>query len=103
MVTDQQIQRPDEMSRLLAAIQAGLESLTTTGPSIVLNSLYKEALEAVTRRPTQKERETALTEAWLASSRAVQSLQAGNPPEAARAMDEMYSKLRRAVSASRPS
>lgn len=103
MVADQAAQRPDEMIRLLAAIRVGLESLTATGPSMILNSLYREALEAVANRPTQQERETALSQAWLASNRALQSLRAGNPPAATQAVDEMYSQVRAAISASRPS
>jgi hypothetical protein len=102
MVTDQRTQRPEEMTRLLAAIRAGLESLTVAGPSMVLNSLYREALEAVVRRPTQQERETAINQAWLASSEAFQLLRAGNPPAAAQAVDEMYRQVRAAISASRP-
>lgn len=102
MVTDLRTQRPDEMTRRQAAIRAGLESLTVTGPSAVLNLMYREALEAVVRRPTQQEREAALSQAWLASSNAIQHLRAGNPPAAAQAMDEMYSQVRAAISASRP-
>jgi hypothetical protein len=102
MVTDQRAPQPDEMATLLAAIRAGLESLTVAGPSMVLNSLYREALEAVARRPTQHEREMAINQAWLASSKAVQLLRASNPPAAAQAVDEMYRQVRAAISASRP-
>jgi hypothetical protein len=102
MVTNQAELQPDGMAELLTAIRQGLESLTVTGPSAVLNSLYREALEAVTRRPTQQERERALSQAWLASSRAAQLLRAGNPPAAAQAVDEMYSQVKAAISASHP-
>jgi hypothetical protein len=103
MVTDQRSQEPDKMIGLLEAIRAGLESLTVTGPSMILNSLYREALEAVTRRPTQQERETALSQAWLASNEALRLLGTGNSPAGMRAVDEMYQQVRMAISASRPS
>src|SRR6476659_6366651 len=102
MVTTQADLQSARNAGLLTVIRQGLESLTVTGPSAVLNSLYREALEAVTRRPTLEERERALSQAWMASSRAAQLLRAGNPPAAARAVDEMYSQVRAAISASRP-
>ena len=57
MVTNQAELQPDRMAELLTAIRQGLESLTVTGLSVILNSMYKEALEAVARRPAQQERE----------------------------------------------
>jgi hypothetical protein len=88
--------------RLLTEIRAGLESLTVAGSPTVLNSLYQEALHQVARRPSQQEREMAISQAWLASSRALQLLRAGNPSAAAQAVDEMYRQARAAISASRP-
>lgn len=86
---------------MLAAIRDGLTSLRITGPSPTLEQLHREALEAVTRRPTRHERETALSQAWAASSQAARCLDSGNHPAAARAMDEMYSQVQSAISASR--
>lgn len=71
------------MRRVLIAIRAGLESLTVTGPSPVLEEAYREALEAVAHRPTRQERETLLSRAWHASS-----------------VDEMYAQARAALSGS---
>lgn len=101
MVTSQAELQPDRMTELLAAIRQGLESLTVTGPSAVLNSLYREALEAVAQRPAPQERETALSRAWLASARANHLMQEGNRAAAAQATEEMYSQVRAAISASR--
>jgi hypothetical protein len=86
---------------LAAAVRAGLESLTVTGPSPVLESIYREALKAVTQRPSQHEREQAISRAWLASSRATQLMQEGNRPAAMQIQGEMYSLVRAAISASR--
>lgn len=102
MVADLTTNRTEARAALLAAIRAGLESLTVTAPSAVLESMYREALQAVARRPTQEEREAALSRAWQASSRAMRLLQAGNPPEATQAVNEMYSQTRIAISGSRP-
>lgn len=102
MVADLGTNRTEARAALLAAIRAGLESLTVTGPSRVLESMYREALQAMRRRPTTQEREAALSRAWQASTRAMQLLQAGNPPEATQAVNEMYSQARIAVSGSRP-
>jgi hypothetical protein len=103
MVTDSMPQqRPDQMTALLKAVRLGLESLTVTGPSVILNSLRREALDSMARRPTQQERETAINRAWLASSTAVQQLRAGDTPAAVQSVDRMYSQVRLAISASRP-
>ena len=102
MVADLRANRKEARTAFLAAIRAGLESLTVTGPSVVLDSVYLEALKAVANRPTQQEREAAISRAWEASSRATQLLQAGDPPAAAQAVGEMYSQARLAISASRP-
>lgn len=93
------VSRPD----LRTALRQGLESLTVTGPSRILERMYREAREAVARRPTPQERETALSQAWAASSRAVQALQSSSPSVAVQSSEEMYSKLREAISASRRS
>jgi hypothetical protein len=102
MVADLRTNRAEARARLLAAIRVGLESLTVTGPSIVLESMYRDALMSVMRRPTTQEREAALSRAWQASAKAMQHLQVGNPPEATQAVEEMYSQIRLAISASRP-
>jgi hypothetical protein len=88
-------ERPQGASRraLLAAVKEGLDSLTVTGPSPALEAVYREALEAVRRRPSREEREKAITLAWLASS------SASSPVKAA---DELYRWVRLAISASRP-
>jgi hypothetical protein len=102
MMTDQGArQRLDKMAQLLAAIREGLESLTVTGPSAVLNSLHQETLKAVTQRPSRQEREQAISRAWIASSRAAQLMREGNRPAAMQAQSEMYSLVRAAISASR--
>ena len=102
MMTDSMAhQRPDRTTALFQAIRTGLESLTVTGPSVILNSLHREALEAISRRPTQQEREAAISRGWLASSTALQCLRAGEPPAAAQSVDQMYAELRLAISASR--
>ena len=49
-------------------LKAGLESFTVTGPSVILESMYREALQAVERHPTQEEREALITRAWQAPS-----------------------------------
>jgi hypothetical protein len=85
----------------LTLIREGLESLTVTGPSPILNKMYQEALKVVLARPSLQEREAALSRAWLASSRAAQLLQEGNRAAAMRAADEMYGQVRAAISASR--
>ena len=102
MVADLRTNRTEARAALLAAIRVGLESLTVTGPSRVLESIYREALQAVALRPTPEEREAALGRAWRASSKALEFLQAGNPPAATQATMEMYSQVRFAISASRP-
>jgi len=66
-----------------------------------LEETHRQALEAVEHRPTMAEREAAISGAWRASSRAAQLLQLGNHQGAAAAMEEMYSRIRAAVSASR--
>lgn len=106
MVTDQQVQHPDQMTGLLAAIRMGLESLTITGPSAILESVYREALLAVTRRPSVEERELSINQAWLAAATSAHSIRRGrvSAPELASAnqcVEEMYNQLRAAVSASR--
>src|ERR1700739_4806629 len=102
MVADLRTNRTKARRELLAAIRAGLESLTVSGPSIVLERMYRDALLGVARRPSPEEREAALNRAWQASSRATRLLRAGNRPEAAQAMNEMYSLTRLAISASHP-
>jgi hypothetical protein len=102
MVADLRTNRTEARAAFLAAIRVGLESLTVTGPSRVLESMYLEAIQAVALRPTLEEREAALSQAWRASSKAMEFLRAGNPPAAAQATTEMSSQVRFAISASRP-
>ena len=85
----------------LAALRKGLRSLTITGPFPAADEAYQQALRQVEQRPTQEEREAAISQAWLASSRAMHLLRAGQHPQAAQAMQEMYSQVRAAISASR--
>jgi hypothetical protein len=96
MVTTQERALPT----LLAALREGLKSLTVTGPSPVLEVIYREALRAVRYRLSQQEREKALNRAWRASSAA--SSLAVSEPAVMKAMDEMYFQVRLAISASRP-
>ncbi len=101
MVTSREMPPLASLPEWLAAIRQGLTSLTVIGPSPMLETMYREALSAVARRPSQQEREMALTQAWLASSRAVHSQQEGNHPAAAKEAQKMYSQVRAAISASR--
>jgi hypothetical protein len=101
MVTSREMPPLASLPDLLTAIKQGLTSLTVTGPSPMLEAMYREALSAVARRPTRQEREMAINQAWLASAQAVQPLPAANQPAAARAVEEMYSRIRAAISASR--
>jgi hypothetical protein len=89
------------LSRMLTALRDGLQSLTITGPFPDLEKTHRQAVEAVECRPTMGEREAAISGAWQASSRAAQMLHLGNHQAAAQAMEEMYSKVRTAVSGSR--
>jgi hypothetical protein len=95
-------QQPDRTTALFRAIRVGLESLTVTGPSMILNSLHRETLEAIARRPTQQEREAAISRAWVASSTALQLLRTGESSAAAQSVDQMYAEWRLAITASRP-
>lgn len=102
MVTNRPISKADVMTpSRIAAIRRGLESLTVTGPSQVLNSVHAQALKAVMQRPTQQERLMMLNQAWLASSRAMQQFQA-QQAMLARETQELYRLTREAISASRP-
>jgi hypothetical protein len=85
MVTIREMPPLASQPEWLAAIRRGLTSLTVTGPSPMLEGMYREALSAVAHRPSQQERETSLNQASLASS-----------------VEEMYSLVRAAISASRP-
>jgi hypothetical protein len=89
------------LPRMLTALRNGFQSLTITGPFPALEKTHRQALEAVERRPTMEEREAAIRGAWRASNRAAQMLHLGNQQAAAQAMEEMYSKVRAAVSGSR--
>ena len=102
MVANRETLQPARITELLAAIRRGLESLTITGPSPALTALYQDALTTTRRRPSPQEREIAVSQALTASNRALQMLREGNPAAAARATDEMYSRLRSAISATRP-
>jgi hypothetical protein len=101
MVTSREMPPLASLPEWLAAIRQGLTSLTVIGPSPMLEATHRDALSAIARRLSRQEREMALSQAWQASAQAAQSLQAGNPPAAARAVEEMYSRVRAAISASR--
>ena len=66
-------------------VRRGLESLTVTGPSPVLEEVYRDALRAVRNRPSQQAREAALSQAWQAAD-----------------VDEMWSAIKEAVRAGAP-
>lgn len=100
MVAGREIQQTS-LARMLAALREGLQSLTITGPFPALEETHRQALEAVEHRPSMEEREAAISGAWQASSLAAQMLHLGNHQGAAQAMEEMYSKVRAAVSAVR--
>lgn len=100
MVTSQGMM-PTGLARMLASVRQGMQSLTITGPFPGSEETHRQALEAVRRRPSMEEREAAISGAWRASSRAVQMLQLGNHQAAAQSMEEMYSKIRAAVSGTR--
>ena len=87
---------------LLLAIRQGLESLTVTRHSAVLNSMHAEALKAVMQMPMLDQRELALSQAWLASARAIEAFRVANAALAAQETQEMYRLIRLAISASRP-
>ena len=102
MVTSQEgAWLPVTMPSSVAMLREGLESLTVTGPSRMLEAIYREARNAVIRRPSREDRELAISQAWASSSKAAQLAQEGNQPAAARLMDQMYSEMRAAISASR--
>jgi hypothetical protein len=100
MVASQGVPRTG-LPGMLAALREGLQTLTITGPFPALEETHRQALEAVEHRPTMEEREAAISGAWRASSLAAQMLHLGNHQAAAQAMEEMYSRIRAAVSASR--
>ena len=100
MVTSQPIQQTD-LFRRLAALREGLRSLKITGPFPALEETHQQALEQVRQRPTLEEREAALNRAWQASSRAVHLLRTGHSSQAVRAVEDMYSHVQAAISATR--
>jgi len=102
MMTSREMPPLASLPDWLAAIKQGLTSLTVIGPSPMLEAMHREALDVVSRRPSQQERETAISQAWLASNKAVHFQQEGNHPAAAQEAQEMYSQVRAAISASRP-
>lgn len=103
MVSHQPTVPQSTMAQLLVAIQRGLESLTVTPYSAVLTSMHAEALRAVMQKPTLEQREQALSQAWMASAKAIEAFQMANPALAAQQTQEMYRLIRLAISASLPS
>jgi len=99
MVSDQAMVPQSTMAELLVAIRRGLESLTVSH-STVLMSLHAEALRAVMQRPTLEQRELALSQAWMASAKAIEAFQAANLALGAQETQEMYRLVRQAISAS---
>jgi hypothetical protein len=100
MVASHQVQQAS-LHPTLATLRSGFRSLTITGPFPALEETHRQALDRVRQLPTPEERESAITQAWQASSQAAQLLRAGQHPQAAQAMQDMYSHIRAAIAGSR--
>lgn len=103
MVADQRAQRAEKKASWRRAIRDGLDSLTVTGPSAVLDEMCREARERVENLPTQQETEAALSHAREARERAHELWMAGDWAAARQAREEMQGHLDTAFSGYRRS
>jgi hypothetical protein len=101
MVSSVRRMEPLRLAEVLAIVRRGVMSLTITGPFPALEETRRQALARVRERPTQAEREAALSQALQESTRAMELLQRGNHPGAATAMQEMYTLAKSAIATSR--